>query len=83
MSVVASSWFNSLLLVFQHKLSPETTAGWFMSRFIHSVCARREKMLGRWWADGNTHQFVVRNITCNVASVDHVDIRMENQNLAH
>ena len=54
-----------------------------MSRFIHSVCARREKMLGRWWADGNTHQFVVRNITCNVASVDHVDIRMENQNLAH
>ena len=54
-----------------------------MSRFIHSVCARREKMLGRWWADGNTHQFVVRNKTCNVASVDHVDIKMENQNLAH
>ena len=63
MSVVASSRSNSLLLVFQHKLSPETTAGWFMSRFIYSVCARKGKMLGRWWADGNTHQFEARNIT--------------------
>ena len=62
-AVVASSRSNSLLLVFQHKLSPETTAGWFMSRFIYSVCARKGKMLGIWWADGNTHQFEARNIT--------------------